>query len=98
MLLCKDYIFSATNSGNPIQNVLLYSYECTMKAKSRTVLYITPKFPPRSQNTHSVVKLSYLQEVMSSNLYKCYPNSSLNRKLYGGIHCENKILSKRKTW
>lgn len=69
MLLCKDYIDSATNSENPIQKVLLYSYECTMKAKSRTVLYITPKFPPKkSKHTHSVVKLSYLQEVMSSNL------------------------------
>lgn len=47
MLLCKDYIDSATNSENSIQKVLLYSYECTMKAKSRTVLYITPKFPPK---------------------------------------------------
>lgn len=61
MLLCKDCIFSATNSENPIQNVLLYNSECTMKNESRTVLLITLKFPPKeSKHTHSVVKLSYL--------------------------------------
>lgn len=38
MLLYKDYIFSATNSGNQTQNVLQYRYECTMKAECRTVL------------------------------------------------------------
>lgn len=47
MLLCKDCIFSATNSENPIQNVLLYRNECTMKNESRTVLLITHKISPQ---------------------------------------------------
>lgn len=70
-----------------------------MKNESRTVLLITLKFPPKeSKHTHSVVKLSYLQEVISSNVSKCNPDSSLNRKLYGSIHCENKVLSESMTW
>lgn len=45
--------------------------------RSYSIIYNPKSSPKKSKHTQSVLKLSYLQEVTSSYVYKCYLNSSL---------------------
>lgn len=73
-----------------------------MKAeRSYSIIYNPKSSPKKSKHAQFVLKLSYLQVVTSSYVYKLYLSSSLitteNYTEDDGIHCENQILYKRMT-